>query len=248
MASAPTYPSQRGSIATAVNGVAIFGPEDSNGEDVVIATYSSPTVQPRLEMCDAHSEPNGGTYHYHADGNCIHWHPGSGQTMANYDFSKVDSSTHSKILGFAPDGFPIYGSYGYDDDGKTIREITSSYRLKDGADGSNGQEDQEYVDGLGDLDECNGRVGPTPEFPDGIYHYYSTKHNGEGDWGFPYFPLCYMGVVASSGGMTSGGTGGGGLPPSGGSTSSTSGSMSGMPPPGGGGPGGGGGGMPPPPP
>jgi hypothetical protein len=241
LATSVTYPSQRGAIATAVNGVAIFGPEDSNGEDVVIVTYSSPTAQPRLEVCDAHSEPNSGTYHYHADGNCLHYHG----SMADYDFSKVDSTVHSKIIGFAPDGFPIYGTYGYAADNATIQEMTSSYRLKAGADGSNGQDDQEYVAGLGDLDECNGKVGPTPEFPDGIYHYHSTKHNGEGGWGFPYFPLCYKGVVASSGGMTGGGMGG----TTGGSTGSgtMSGSQTGMPPPppGGGGPGGG---MPPPPP
>ena len=29
-------------------------------------------------------------------------------------------------------------------------------------------------EGLGDLDECNGRFGPTPEFPQGIYHYHVT--------------------------------------------------------------------------
>src|SRR5262249_28293836 len=27
----------------------------------------------------------------------------------------------------------------------------------------------------GDLDECNGRFGVTPEFPEGIYHYYVTE-------------------------------------------------------------------------
>ena len=254
IAQSVTYPSQRGSQATAVNGVAIFGPEDSNGADVVIATYTTDD-EPRLATCDAHSEPMSGVYHYHADGNCIHYHG----SMADYDFSKVDSSAHSKIIGWVPDGFPIYGSYGYAEDGETVKEMVSSYRFKDGADGSNGQEDQEYVEGLGDLDECNGHTGPTPEFPDGIYHYHSTKSGGGGGLGFPYFPLCYRGVVPSSGGMTggsSGGTtsgGGGGMPPSGGG-SSTSGSMSGTqsgpppPPPGGGGPGGGGGGMPPPPP
>jgi len=205
--------------------VAIFGPEDSQGADVVIATYSNPNTQPRLALCDAHSEPLKGTYHYHADGNCIFWTPPSGQTMKDYAFSKVDSTTHSKIIGFAPDGFPIYGSYGYAADNVTIKEMTSSYRLKDGADGSNGSADEEYVAGLGDLDECNGKVGPTPEFPGGIYHYYSTKHNGAGSWGFPYFPLCYMGVVASSGGMMGGAgggsTGGGTSGPSGGSGSSS---------------------------
>lgn len=206
LATTPTYPSQRGSIATAVNGVALFGPEDSNGADVVIATYTTDD-EPRLATCDAHSEPQSGTYHYHADGNCIHYRG----SMSDYGFSKVDSTAHSKIIAWAPDGFPIYGSYGYGADNATVKKMVSSYRFKSGADGSNGQDDQEYVAGLGDLDECNGKIGPTPEFPNGIYHYFSTKSGGGGGFGFPYFPLCYRGVVNSgSGGMTGGGTGGAG--------------------------------------
>ena len=35
-------------------------------------------------------------------------------------------------------------------------------------------QDYEFVAGAGDLDECNGRTGVTPEFPNGIYHYYAT--------------------------------------------------------------------------
>ena len=31
-----------------------------------------------------------------------------------------------------------------------------------------------YVENSGDLDECNGIIGPTPEFPEGIYHYHMT--------------------------------------------------------------------------
>ena len=35
-------------------------------------------------------------------------------------------------------------------------------------------QDFEYEEGYGDLDECNGRVGVTPEFPEGIYYYVVT--------------------------------------------------------------------------
>ena len=42
--------------------------------------------------------------------------------------------------------------------------------------------------GSGDLDECNGRVGVTPEFPDGIYHYYATDT-------YPFFQRCVKGEV-----------------------------------------------------
>ena len=243
MASSPTYSSTRGAIAIAVNGVAIFGPEDSNDQDVVIWTATS-DQEPQLAMCGAHAEPNQGTYHYHSDANCIHWHAGAGEDWYDYDFSKVAKTTHSKIIGFAKDGFPIYGTYGYAADNVTIKEITSSYRLKTGATGANGIADQEYVAGLGDLDECNGRFGKTPEFPDGIYHYYSTRVNGAGSYGFPYFPLCYKGVVSSgTGGMTGGGMSTGGMSGGGMSSGSMSGTQT-MPPPGGGG--GGGGSCPPP--
>lgn len=223
LATTPTYSSTRGAIAIAVNGVAIFGPEDSNDQDVVIWTDTS-DQEPQLAMCGAHAEPNQGTYHYHSDANCIHWHAPSGQDWDDYSFDKVDATVHSKIIGFAKDGFPIYGSYGYAADNVTVKEITSSFRLKAGKTGSGGIDDQEYVAGLGDLDECNGRISRTPEFPDGIYHYYSTRKNGAGSWGFPYFPLCYKGVVATSGGGA--GSGGGTMSGSG----SMTGTMSGPPP------------------
>ena len=42
--------------------------------------------------------------------------------------------------------------------------------------------------GLGDLDECNGRTGVTPEFPKGIYHYYATDT-------FPHLQRCVKGKM-----------------------------------------------------
>ena len=101
--------------------------------------------------------------------------------------------------------------YGYGSGDGSIRAITSSYaieRTQEGGDqGYNGIDDWNYVDGLGDLDECNGRFGPTPEYPEGIYHYVSTPLSGSptlvtdtngdqvGMIGFPYFLLCYHGVA-----------------------------------------------------
>lgn len=51
----------------------------------------------------------------------------------------------------------------------------------------------EYVEGLGDLDECNGRFGVTPEFPNGIYYYSVTNS-------FPYFTRCLKGESDTAGG------------------------------------------------
>ena len=47
-------------------------------------------------------------------------------------------------------------------------------------------QDYEYIEGSGDLDQCNGRVGVTPVFPDGIYYYMVTDT-------FPFFSRCLKG-------------------------------------------------------
>jgi hypothetical protein len=61
----------------------------------------------------------------------------------------------------------------------------------------------------GDLDECNGRFGVTPEFPQGIYHYYVTE-------AYPYMQRCIKGEGKELRTGPGGGPGGGGRPPKGG--------------------------------
>ena len=221
----------RGAVAIGVNGVPIFGPEEGPGGDAVALhfDYFSEDRQPiELGWCAGHSAGSGG-YHYHYDANCIYWVPGAGEEMEDYDLSLIPGDSHSPIVGWAFDGYPIYGMYGYGSDDGSIRAITSSYaieRTQEGGDqGYNGIDDWNYVDGLGDLDECNGRFGPTPEYPEGIYHYVSTPLSGSptlvtdtngdqvGMIGFPYFLLCYHGVADLDSQSVGGGQGG---PPGGG--------------------------------
>ncbi len=198
-----TMAPERGAVAFAANGVPIFGPEDGPGGDAVAGqegAYEEDRQHVWLGICHAHSGP-GGEYHYHADSNCMHWHPEeeNGGTWADYSIdSSRNVTSHSPIIGFALDGYPIYGFVGWDADGM-VSEMTSSYRLKDGETGYNGIDDYEYVSGLGDLDSCNGQFGVTPDYPDGVYHYHTTWENGEGGIGFPYFINCYRGVVESGG-------------------------------------------------
>ena len=105
-----------------------------------------------------------------------------------------NTSQHSPVIGFALDGFPIYGPYGYRrvDGSGGIVQNTSSYRLRNDYRLStqtvvNGQAyadyaaptgeyigDWEYVSGLGTLDEHNGRFVKTPEYPYGTYAYFVT--------------------------------------------------------------------------
>lgn len=74
----------------------------------------------------------------------------------------VTSDEHSKILGYAFDGFPVYGPVGFANDGD-VKVMRSSY---DG--------EGEFCRGAGDLDVCNGIYCPTPEYPGGVYHYVVT--------------------------------------------------------------------------
>ena len=90
--------------------------------------------------------------------------------------------THSPIIGYAFDGWPIYGPYGFANTNGTggIRLMTSSYKIKaelryngTAPDGSF-IEDYEYVAESGTLDQFNGRECKTPEYPNGIYAYFVT--------------------------------------------------------------------------
>lgn len=47
--------------------------------------------------------------------------------------------------------------------------------------------DYEYIEGAGTLDECNGRMTVSPEFPDGTYAYFLTSD-------FPNIPRCFKGT------------------------------------------------------
>jgi YHYH protein len=70
---------------------------------------------------------------------------------------------HSPIVGVLLDGFPVYGKKG--ENGVEMKNAT--------------------------LDECSGHTGPTPEFPQGIYHYHLTSDKA------PYSIDCYHGDVSN---------------------------------------------------
>lgn len=99
----------------------------------------------------------------------------------NSSGEEVDSTIHSPIIGWAYDGNPIYGPYGYDTpNGGSIRQMISGYELILDSDRPSGfpQEgffinDYKYT-GNGDLDKYNGRFCITPEYPNGVYAYFST--------------------------------------------------------------------------
>jgi hypothetical protein len=101
--------------------------------------------------------------------------------------SNESPSKHSPIIGWAYDGCPIYGPDGYKNINGTgkLKRLKSSYKFnKKGPPTFEFIEDYEYVEGVGDLDEYNGRFCVTPEFPNGIYAYFCTISNDR----TPIFP------------------------------------------------------------
>ena len=97
-----------------------------------------------------------------------------------------NGSTHSPILGFAYDGNPIYGPFGYadavDPQSSVVRMTTSYFRNTSRNFGppvvtypiGTFIDDYTYIDGSGSLDQNNGRYCVTPEFPNGTYAYFMT--------------------------------------------------------------------------
>jgi hypothetical protein len=133
----------------------------------------------------------------------------------------MDSTTHSPLLGFAFDGYPVYGAYAYANSDGTggIKRIKSSFQkraitvrtvLPDGTSLSAANygpavsdsfplgcymEDYNYVAGSGDLDEHNGRFAKTPEYPSGTYAYYTTVDSNQNSF-YPYIiGPSYYGIV-----------------------------------------------------
>lgn len=190
-----------------------------------------------FDACLAH-QPGQGQYHNHIQPVCLRAQlddnletVASGRTGATY--REMSSGwKHSPILGWALDGYPIYGPYGFADPRNpvsAIKRMKSGYRLRsltrrdtlpDWALGYHpgvsqqlptaqqgppinarfpmGRyvEDNEFVAGLGDLDQHNGRTAITPEYPNGTYAYYITL-NDDGSPSFPYIMgLQYYGNVA----------------------------------------------------
>ncbi|WP_082669147.1 YHYH protein [Pseudoalteromonas rubra] len=136
---------------------------------------------------NAHVQPNG-SYHYHG-------------MPEGFIAMRGGSESSMTLIGWAADGFPIYARYGFSDAqdaGSALKVMTGSYQLVQNVSNSRPAtsvyalgtfaQDWEYVAGSGDLDECNGRYGVTPEFPQGIYHYYATDT-------YPYFQRCVKGKL-----------------------------------------------------
>ena len=97
--------------------------------------------------------------------------------------NEQESDRHSPIIGWAYDGNPIYGPYGFANIDGTggIKCIESGFNSVDIFENNrpfgypNGFFERDfYFANSGDLDENNGRYCVTPEYPNGVYAYFTT--------------------------------------------------------------------------
>jgi hypothetical protein len=185
-----------------------------------------PAEKPGFDCSKGH--PAMGNYHHHQNPSAYKLDLNVISTICDlYDADglyAIDSTVHSPLIGYAYDGFPIYGAYGYKNADGTggITRIKSGYQLRnissrlvwaDGTDVPDGpavsttyplgyfREDYEFVAHAGQadyLDEHNGRFCVTPEYPNGIYCYFATV---DADWNsaYPYVvgPYFYGNKTAS---------------------------------------------------
>lgn len=230
-----------GNIGVFINGVALFdyrdgvsyknstgaeagGPLGGTGDgiwnrDAVVAEKAG------FDCSKGH--PAMGNYHHHQNPSAYDLDLEVISTICNlYDADglyTINASQHSPLIGFAYDGFPIYGAYGYQNADGTggivrikssyvLRDITVRTHLADGTDVTDGpavnstyplghyKEDYEFITPTSDdyLDAHNGRFCVTPEYPNGTYAYFCTvDENWNSAYPYAVGPTFYGTKVAA---------------------------------------------------
>lgn len=237
-----------GNIGVFINGVSLFDYRDgvaysasqpngicggpppnpmcSGGPGSVQAWNRDAIPAEKLGFDCSKGHPAGTNYHHHQNPSAFKF---DSETSISYssicDLYDSDAlytivpTEHSPLLGFAYDGFPIYGAYAYANTDGTggITRMKSSYQLTNNTTRVNGpymgqvigtqtffngyfKEDYVYVANSGQdyLDEHNGRFCVTPEYPNGTYCYFTTV-NADNSSAYPYSvgPTFYGNKTAS---------------------------------------------------
>ena len=202
-------------IGITTNGVLIFGPA-SQTRSLPVTSKSAPTnftwneIELPLDFitdaCDGKPDENGqytyrsgAFYSFGMQGNTKFENSNTyyndvlnsfGSDKLRHDSDTGVTGGHSKIIGFAFDGYPIYGPYGFtnpnDANSPVIRMRSSYEKLSAPAQGRNYDytqvpagafvEDYTYnpISSTGTLDEFNGRFCVTPDYLSGTYAYFLT--------------------------------------------------------------------------
>lgn len=197
-----------GHVGVFVNGVTFFNPSDARSYNNQNIWHQNAIFFEATGSDSALGHPAMVEYHHH---------------QRTPQLASGGPTSHSPILGYAFDGFPVYGPYGYAnaDGSGGIARIASSYRTRDITQRTslpNGTqlpasqygppvsatypigcyiEDFEYVAGLGALNENNGRTCITPDYPTGTFAYFAPI-NEQGANAYPYMiGLKYRGTLVT---------------------------------------------------
>lgn len=179
-----------GAVGFAVNGLPIFGPNE--GAQPAAEAFGDPIFNGIMDQCLGHTADR---YHYHSLlEKCL---IASGLVSEPWTNSNPDAAKGSPVIGWALDGFPIYGTRECTDANcSKVISLQSGY-AKTGDPTTYAWNAYTWSDHPGDptyLDECNGHKGP-----DGKYHYHVTDT-------FPYVLGCFRGTAMGAGmGMPDGG-------------------------------------------
>ncbi len=208
-----------GTIGVFINGVSLFDYRDgvsyksSTGADaggplggMGDGVWNRDAVRAERSGFDcAKGHPAMTNYHHHQNPSAFNMDLNVLSTVCNLYLADglyvIDSTVHSPLIGFAYDGFPIYGAYGYKNADGTggivrmkssfhLRSITTRTTYYDGTSVTAGpavstahplgeyREDYEYIPTSAAtpdyLDIHNGRFCVTPEYPAGTYCYFAT--------------------------------------------------------------------------
>ncbi len=219
-----------GNIGIFINGVALFDYRDGVSWKNSTSSLCGGPIQPpcmgdgvwnrdavvaeRAGFDCSKGHPAMGNYHHHQNPSAFILDLNVVSTICNlYDADglyTIDSTQHSPLIGFAYDGFPIYGAYAYLNTNGTggivrmkssyvKRNITTRTTYANGTTVTAGppvnatyplgyfREDYEYIPTSAAtpdyLDEHNGRFCVTPEYPNGIYCYFATV---DANWNSAY--------------------------------------------------------------
>lgn len=219
----PKTPTTMGNIGVFINGTALFDYRDGvawnsstnslcggpgnppcPGGPTATMDWNRDAIPAEMAGFDcSKGHPAMGNYHHHQNPSAFKLDLNVVSNICNlYDADglyAIDPNQHSPLLGFAYDGFPIYGAYAFQNTDGTggIVRMKSSYELgtssdrstwPDGTDVDDGpafnatyfrgyfREDYLFVPHAEPdyLDEHNGRFCVTPEYPAGTYAYFCT--------------------------------------------------------------------------
>ena len=172
-----------------MEGVRVINPGigyvDALTEATVVSRGKNCVLNPRIRKLTVDSRIKNGNYDVSSaeDGLALR-SIGYTPTIAD-SFNDVESK-HSPIIGWAYDGNPIYGPFGFTNPselGPNVKILTSGYSL-DASNVVDRPSTNEFAEGYfvddwsftgnGDLDIHNGRFCKTNEFPNGVYAYFAS--------------------------------------------------------------------------